>query len=137
MGSRRNGLHALKKRGSELGIRIRAASDPLSYLLLACDEIQVWERERPDASGMTSPFKGIELVDFSVSESKIVAEASYALYENVDLNGKLYRETRDKVNNDIVQDNIVLNRFLDGCGLSVRVNRGIPHANYRFSSLCF
>lgn len=118
-------LHSLKKPGSEAKISISLERDPLSYLLLACDEIQVWNRERPDASRMSSPFKGTDLTELSISDTSITACVDYTLHDGPAA-AEEFTKKRESMDNAIEADNQVLATYLDGNGFSVTVNRRVP-----------
>ncbi len=129
-------LHSLKKPGSEMGVSISLERDPLSYLLLACDEIQVWDRERPDASRMSSPFKGTDLSSLSITDDSVTACVDYALHNGpaADVEFTSRREQMDK---DIEADGQELSRYLRGEGFSVTVNRRVPSRKTSLAPLHF
>jgi len=129
-------LHSLKIPGSTSSIKISLQNDPLSYLLMACDEIQVWERERPDTSHMKSPFKETDLVEFTVSEDNIKAKVDYSLYKGAAASIQ-FAEIKETLNKAIEQDGQVLCQYLDGGGLQVFVNQIVSSEMEEFSPLRF
>lgn len=129
-------LHSLKKPGSEKGVSIALERDPLSYLLLACDEIQVWDRERPDASRMSSPFKGTDLSELSITDDSVTACVDYALYNGSDAVVE-FGKRREEMDNGIEADGQVLAKYLLGDGFSVTVNRRVPSLKVSLAPLRF
>lgn len=117
-------LHSLKIPGSQSGVTISLERDPLSYLLLACDEIQVWDRERPDASRRSSPFKGADLSKLSITETSITACVDYTLH-NGSAAVEEFNIKRESMDKAIEEDNQILAKYLDGNGLSVAVDRRV------------
>jgi hypothetical protein len=130
-------LHALKVPGSNQNVKISLDKDPLSYLLLVCDEIQIWDRERPDANHIRSPFKSTELTELNIEKDQIEARVTCHLYEHVNTQDNSYREERDKISASISRDKVILNNYLDGCGLKIAVRRVISAPYYEFAVLSF
>ena len=129
-------LHSLKKPGSELGVSISLERDPLSYLLLACDEIQVWDRERPDASRMSSPFKGTDLSELSITDNSVTGYVDYALH-NGPAAGVEFAARRESMDKGIEADGQVLAKYLVAEGFSVTINRRVPSQKVRLAPLRF
>lgn len=129
-------LHSLKKPGSESKISISLEQDPLSYLLLACDEIQVWDRERPDASRMSSPFKGTDLSELSVTNDSVTACIDYTLHSGPAAASE-FSDQRKSMDNKIEADNSELGIYLDGNGFSVKVDRRVPSLGLGLAPLRF
>ncbi len=129
-------LHSLKKPGSESGVSISLDRDPLSYLLMACDEIQVWDRERPDASRMSSPFKGTDLSELSITDDSVTGCVDYALH-NGPAAGVEFSTRRESMDKAIEADGQVLAKYLAANGFSVTVNRRVPTQNVSFAPLRF
>ena len=129
-------LHSLKKPGSETGVSISLERDPLSYLLMVCDEIQVWDRERPDANRMSSPFKGTDLSDLSVSDDSVTACVDYLLH-NGNTAGEEFSRQRELMDKAIEADGQVLAKYLAGNGFSVVVNRRVPSQDATLAPLRF
>lgn len=129
-------LHSLKIPGSKAKINLSLEKDPLSYLLMICDEIQVWERERPDTSKMKSPFKSTDLVDFKVTQSNIDATVNYALYNGTEIS-KQFDDFRKQLNISIEHDGTILGKYIDGCGLKVCIKQTVSSEDVVFSPLNF
>ena len=129
-------LHSLKKPGSEMGVSISLERDPLSFLLLACDEIQVWDRERPDASRMTSPFKGTDLSELSITDNTVTGCVDYVLH-NGPAAGVEFATRRESMDKGIEADGQVLAKYLLADGFSVTVNRRVPSQEVSLAPLCF
>jgi len=134
-------LHSLKIPGSKSDASILLERDPLSYLLLACDEIQVWDRERPDASRRSSPFKGTDLSEFSITDTSITACVNFTLH-NGPAAVEEFNRKRESMDKTIVADNQVLAKYLNGKYLDekellVTVNRRVPSQGIDFAPLRF
>jgi hypothetical protein len=105
-------------------------------LLLACDEIQVWDRERPDASRISSPFKCTDLSEFTISDTAITACVDYTLH-NGPAAAEEFTKQRNSMDNEIEADNQVLAKYLDGNGYSVTVKRRVPSQDEGLALLRF
>ena len=131
-------LHSLKKPGIAENVQIQLEKDPLSYLLMICDEIQVWDRERPDADMSKSHFKGAELVDFLIADDSITAKIALILYENVDVGHVHYKDELRAMNNSFVEDEQVLSKYVKAENLKIVIEREIPPPNdHKFSNVSF
>lgn len=129
-------LHSLKIPGHDKKISISLEQDPLSYLLMACDEIQVWERERPDENKKKTPFKSSDLIQFDIDDDKITAEIDYILHPSEE-NSESYNNICEKMNSSIEKDGEILGEYLKAKNLTISVKRRVLSKEESFSELCF
>lgn len=83
-------LHSLKHPGKSSNACLSLMNDPLSFLLLLCDELQVWNRERPDQTQETSAFRRIELENLALSEREVEATIRYIPFAGIQLDRKVH-----------------------------------------------
>jgi hypothetical protein len=76
-------FHSLKYKGRDDGIKLQMQKDPLSTLLLLCDELQIWDRERPDENRESSPFRSVSLTKLEITDNKILAEVAYTPFSGL------------------------------------------------------
>ena len=125
-------LHSLKHAGSNQGIALRLTTDPLSFLLLLCDELQIWDRERPDAAKDSSVFRRVELTGLAIEDTRIVASVSHVPYAGVVPTHRMHGESLDKA---IIDDNEVLARYLDVGPISVEIKHTVRGSDMVFPTL--
>jgi CheY-like chemotaxis protein len=113
-------LHSLKRPGSEQRLQLRPNEDPLSFLLMLCDELQIWDRERTDETPACNDFKAVRLSTFDVTATQVDAEMLY-----VPWNPEVAPETIRKMDLRAVEDNQILNGYMDVSPLSVRIKARI------------
>jgi len=77
-------LHALKHAAEPNGVCIALQRDPLSFLLALCDELQVWNRSRPDETPTSSDFRRVDLHAMEFDGNKLSATIEYDLFPLVD-----------------------------------------------------
>ena len=70
-------MHSLKKPGAEDRVQLKFGEDPLSFLLMICDEIQVWNRERPDMKLQGACFRTCDLTSLTFNEDSIQATVTF------------------------------------------------------------
>ena len=70
-------FHSLKYQGRASGVKLVLTVDPLSTLLLLCDELQLWDRERPDQVRESNPFRRVSLTNLEIDDNAISAEVTY------------------------------------------------------------
>ena len=129
-------LHSLKIPGSKKGYSISLDKDPLSYLLMVCDEVQVWGRERPDANRMDSFIKDIQLVGFEVSGNEISADVDHVPYEGTGIIERI-KELRGEIDDSIINDRQVLGKYISWGGVSVLVRQRVANSDIVFPELKF
>jgi CheY-like chemotaxis protein len=77
-------LHSLKHVAAKGGLTVSLETDPLSFLLCLCDELQVWNRNRPDETPSSTHFRRVELYSMEVTPSSIFATIEYDLFPLID-----------------------------------------------------
>lgn len=106
-------LHALKKAKSSKEHSVSLSVDPLSFLLLLSDELQVWNRNRPNENIVASGFRRIELTDLQVEGESISARLDYVpkpemLVEDDDADGII-----NAANEKLQEENRLIDGYLD------------------------
>ena len=77
-------LHSLK-RARPAGVTLEMMKDPLSTLLLLCDEFQVWNRGRPDEARRRAGFARTDLSHLEISDNSIDCTIRYIPHRDVKL----------------------------------------------------
>jgi DNA-binding NarL/FixJ family response regulator len=126
-------LHSLKRPGSVDGVKLDIETDPLSCLLLLCDELQVWDRERPDASQKQFPFRRTELSGLEIGDNLIAASVSYVPYVGVTPSRKDHFEPLAKC---ILEDNNMLIKYLSLKPMRMEISSSILGTEFDFPKLC-
>jgi hypothetical protein len=105
------GLHSLKRVGHKYGVKLSMEQDPLSFLLFLSDEMQIWNRTRPDEIETTSFFKATKLKAFDIKqdEKRITLDLEYELYS---LSEEALERSIEKISQSIESDGNVLNKYL-------------------------
>ncbi len=109
-------MHSLKVPGREEGVAIIYKDDPLSFLLLLCDEIQVWNRERPDLALEKSYFRSCELSSLTCDGTNIHAAMTYV--ESSRFEGSK-EEAIETTRTRILKDQATLSSYLKSAPLSI------------------
>ena len=124
-------LHSLKVPGHGYA-KIQMENDPLSYLLMICDEIQVWDRERPDANAYGSPFRAAYLESFQVGDSRIDCTIKYLPYSEINPDSHEYREAVESLALACDNDNRILRQYVGSKSLRTYIQRKVeqPANNY-------
>jgi hypothetical protein len=101
-------LHALKHAAKPNGVNLSLKRDPLAFLLALCDELQVWNRTRPDETPASSDFRRVELVALEISGNKVAATIEYDFFPLIDpeRRKKAVATVRSRLNKDqqLLQD---------------------------------
>ena len=122
-------LHSLKVPGSASGRSISMEMDPLSYLLMICDEIQVWDRERPDASVSRSPFRESHLASFNILEvgarTCIDCLIECVPYRDVRVGDGSYDEARKLIQKGLEGDSRILSNYVNSATVDVKIRRRV------------
>ena len=84
-----------------------------------------------------SPFKSTELTGLDVENDKVEARVTCHLYENVNTQDQSFKEAKDRISKSISDDKVILNAYVDGCGLKIVVKRVISAPGYEFDVLTF
>ncbi len=92
-------LHALKNVQARNGFCIEESRDPLAFLLALCDELQVWNRDRPDDTEKNNPFRRVDLVGIDVGAAGVEAVVEYTMFSGRDSDEAL-RELTQRLNKD-------------------------------------
>lgn len=77
-------VHSLKNAAKEKNLSVSLKDDPLTFLLCLCDELQVWNRSRPDETPVSAHFRSVELVGLSIEASTLTANIEYELFPLID-----------------------------------------------------
>ncbi len=85
-------FHSLKRPGATQKKGIRLKNDPLGFLLMICDEFQVWNRERPDATPSTSGYRLIDLEKLEFMGDQLEAHVKCYPYRGVPLSHAVHIE---------------------------------------------
>lgn len=101
-------LHSLKIPGAKNKKCIVAKDDPLSFMLMLCDEIQVWNRDRPDKVEQYSKYRMVDLIDLSIDSFNINAKIKYTLFNNEEHN----KEARKILAVEIQENETILKNYL-------------------------
>jgi CheY-like chemotaxis protein len=126
-------LHSLKFPGAAENLGIVLKNDPLSALLLLCDELQVWDRERPDENRESTVFSRSTVSEFEVTGDQIEAVVSYIPFAgSTDLT-----EIADRLSARVEQDGIVLQKYLSIEPLSATLKTRIHGSDAQVSDLHF
>jgi CheY-like chemotaxis protein len=76
-------VHSLKNVSKQMGLSV-SLRDPLSFLLCLCDELQVWNRSRPDETVASTHFRRVELVGLKCDTNGLTADLLYELFPMID-----------------------------------------------------
>jgi CheY-like chemotaxis protein len=125
-------LHSLKNAENKEHVALKLERDPLAFLLLLCDELQVWNRERPDNADETSVFRRTELASLTISDNKVVAGLTHVPYSGVIPTQKEHGEELSKT---VTNDNAILSRYLDVGPLEVEIVHAVRGAEIAIPSL--
>ena len=112
-------LHGLKHVAKQWGFCLELEKDPLAFLLALCDELQVWNRGRPDDTPATSHFRRIELAALHVADGKLAARVEYDLFSRTD--DERRREAAKGLARRLNEDQLLLQDFLKPAPLSVEI----------------
>jgi CheY-like chemotaxis protein len=125
-------LHSLKHQGKGSGHSIHLKNDPLSFLLMLCDEIQVWNRERPDANTNTSKFKQIDISSISIAGQNICFKIKYIPYPKTDLTRK---EHINPIVENVNKDNEILKTYLKTDPLNITIEYSVQGHNEKLPTI--
>jgi DNA-binding NarL/FixJ family response regulator len=103
-------LHSLKHVAKQNGIMVSLQVDPLAFLLCLCDELQVWNRNRPDETPSSTHFRKVELHSLEVAAGAIRATIEYDLFPLIDESRKA--AAINAVTSRLNKDQMVLQGFL-------------------------
>jgi hypothetical protein len=102
-------LHSLKYPGAQRKYKLSLKADPLSFLLMLCDEMQVWDRERPDETEDTASFRRVELGGLDIGAKTITARITYIPHRGAEPKTEAVDLLRDQIN----KDNSLLFNYID------------------------
>jgi len=125
-------LHSLKLPGHKQGVTLRLRNDPLSFLLLLCDELQVWDRDRPDAEPSSNAFRRTELASLTINRDHVAAEIRYVPYAGVLPTHKTHA---GPVEDSILKESPVLSAYLDPSPLTIQLDHTIRGTDMILPSL--
>jgi CheY-like chemotaxis protein len=110
-------LHSLKYAGQTSNLRLSLERDPLSFLLSLCDELQVWNRSRPDETPTSSDFRRVELIAMDLTDNVLTATLQYDLWPDIDRDRRddVLRRTTARIN----KDELLLKNYLKAAPLQV------------------
>jgi len=128
------GLHSLKRVEERHGVQLNMEKDPLSFLLFLSDELQVWNRTRPDEIESKAIFKTAKLKSFDINPSTrlIRLEIEYDLYSFSDRN---VDTSIRKISESIESDGVVLNKFLSMAPYRLEINNTISGVKIPLATL--
>lgn len=75
-------LHALKHASVTGKVQLVFERDPLAFLLALCDELQVWNRSRPDDTVTSGFFRRVDLVALSMVDGILTATVEYTPFSD-------------------------------------------------------
>jgi len=119
-------LHAQKKAEDKGSFQISAQKDPLGFLLAISDELQVWNRCRPDEAWPDTLFRRVELASLEVDGNEIKAIIEYIPYDSNDSELEKELERTDK---DIQEDERTLNELIDPSPYRLTIENRVRNAN--------
>lgn len=126
-------LHALKHSSAKGGLSITLELDPLGFLLAICDELQVWNRTRPDATKSTECFRRVDLAALQVDEKSIAATIEYIPFKGTD-NGAL-DEAFNALSKKVNKDQNLLQQYLKPRPISVEIQSRIVGLNKKLTPI--
>ena len=115
-------LHSLKVPGKKCGTRLSLDRDPLAFLLLLCDELQLWNRDRPDDSQSNSRIRRSELEKLEISTDRIEAFISHIPYNDIPYNYDIHA---DPIVKSVLKDNELLSYYLKVSPLKVNIYHSV------------
>ena len=104
------GTHSLKNAANEIGLTVSPKRDPLTFLLCLSDELQVWNRSRPDETAASGHFRGVELVGLEIEGPRLTARIEYDLFPLID--DARRTAAVSAITTGLEKDQKVLGRFL-------------------------
>lgn len=128
-------LHSLKMADEGAGVHIALRKDPLSFLLSLCDELQVWNRNRPDDTAGTGSFKRVELAELELSDDTVRARIDYVPYSGAS-QAERQRASESLVAR-ITKDQQVLHRYWRSDPLKVLVTSRIAEWSVELPAMQF
>lgn len=124
-------LHSLKIPGSKSSvIDIEYKNDPLSFLLLLCDEVQIWNRERPDNNALSNNIRASCLTDLAIDGTNIEASITLYPYKGKDITA-FYSYLEGQINNTT----LLLSKYLKASPLNIKLNFNIHNNNRQFPQI--
>ncbi len=124
-------LHAMKKAKHSEDHRLKLVEDPLSWLLAISDELQVWNRNRPNEVNATSGFSRIDLDDIGVSDGTIGARINYSPRTDLaDKDSKESQEAIGKITESLQEDNRLLNAYIDPKPMKIEIENVVKKWSY-------
>ena len=125
-------LHSLKHPGAENRISIQLERDQLSFLLCVSDELQIWNRERPDSDKRRGSFKSINLEHIKAKENQIEASIKYVPYAGTNLSREIHQNPLIETINE---DNLNLGKYLIPNPVTIDISSSIQGTDYELPSI--